>query len=52
MGAGRFSEMRDLVELDMCAQSYAWRADGLEVVILRPTHILVWCRTRPVITCG
>ena len=40
MAAGRFSEMRDLVELDMCAQSYAWRADGPEVVILRPTHIL------------
>lgn len=40
MGAGRFVDIRDLVELDMCAQSYAWRSEGLEVVILRPTHIL------------
>jgi UDP-glucose 4-epimerase len=47
MGAGRFSEMRDLVELDMCAQSHVWRADGPEVVILRPTHILGGVQNAP-----
>lgn len=47
MGAGRFVDMRDLVELDMCAQSYAWRADGPEVVILRPTHILGLVQNAP-----
>lgn len=40
MGAGRFSEIRDLVELDMYAQSHVWRSAGVEVVVLRPTHIL------------
>jgi UDP-glucose 4-epimerase len=39
LAAGRFSDMRDLVELDMCAQSHAWRS-GVEVVVLRPAHIL------------
>ncbi len=40
LGATRFSEMRDLVELDMCAQSFVWRSESVEVVVLRPAHIL------------
>src|SRR5690606_15100321 len=40
MGAGRFSEMRHLVELDIIAQSELWRSDRTEVVVLRPAHIL------------
>lgn len=40
LAAGRFVDIRDLVEVDMCAQSYVWRTHQLEVVVLRPTHIL------------
>jgi UDP-glucose 4-epimerase len=40
LGASRFSDMRDLVELDMVAQSFFWRFPKTETVILRPTHIL------------
>lgn len=47
LGAGRFSEIRDLVELDMCAQSFVWRADGPEVVVLRPAHILGAVKNAP-----
>ena len=40
LGAGPFSEIRDLVGLDMSAQSYLWRYPQTEAVILRPSHIL------------
>ncbi len=40
LGADRFSDMRDLVELDMLAQSFFWKHPGTETVILRPTNIL------------
>ena len=40
LGAGPFSEIRDLVGLDQCAQSYLWRYPQTEAVILRPSHIL------------
>jgi UDP-glucose 4-epimerase len=40
LGANRFSEIRDLIELDMLAQSFFWRNPKTETVILRPTHIL------------
>jgi UDP-glucose 4-epimerase len=40
LGAGPFSEIRDLVGLDMGAQSYLWRYPQTEAVILRPSHIL------------
>ena len=40
LAAGRFVDIRDLVEVDMYAQSYVWRSQQLEVVVLRPTHIL------------
>lgn len=40
LGAGAFSQMRGLVEVDMTAQSYLYKNDSLEVVVLRPAHIL------------
>ncbi len=47
LGAGPFSEIRDLVGLDMCAQSYLWRYPETEAVILRPSHILGTVRNAP-----
>ena len=40
MGANRFSGFRDLIELDMIAQSFLWKHPELETVILRPVHIV------------
>ncbi|HEX9053152.1 MAG TPA: SDR family oxidoreductase [Anaeromyxobacter sp.] len=40
MGAERFSEMRDLVEVDMYAQSFMWKHPDVETVILRPVNIV------------
>jgi len=40
MAAERFSEMRDLIELDMYAQSFMWKYPALETVILRPVNIV------------
>ena len=40
MAADRFSDVRDLVELDMYAQSFMWKHPGIETVILRPVHIV------------
>jgi UDP-glucose 4-epimerase len=40
MAGDRFSEMRDLVELDMYAQSFMWKHPELETVILRPVNIV------------
>jgi len=40
MAAERFSEMRDLIELDMYAQSFMWKHPGIETVILRPVNIV------------
>jgi UDP-glucose 4-epimerase len=40
MAAERFSEMRDLIELDMYAQSFMWKHPDLETVILRPVNIV------------
>jgi UDP-glucose 4-epimerase len=40
LAAGAFSDMRDLVELDMLVQSFFWKYPEIETVILRPTHIL------------
>jgi UDP-glucose 4-epimerase len=47
LAAGRFSEIRDLVELDMTAQSLFWRCPQTETVILRPSHILGTVRNAP-----
>lgn len=40
MGATRFSEVRDLIEVDMFAQSFFYKYPQIETVILRPVHIV------------
>lgn len=47
LGANRFSDIRDLVELDMLAQSFFWRNPNTETVILRPSHILGTVQNAP-----
>ena len=47
LAAGRFSEIRDLVELDLAAQGFFWRNPATETVILRPAHILGTVRNAP-----
>ena len=40
MAADRYSDVRDLVELDMYAQSFMWKHPEVETVVLRPVHIV------------
>jgi len=40
LGAQRFAGMRDLIAVDMFAQSYFWKNPEIETVVLRPAHIL------------
>lgn len=40
MGAGRSPEVRDLISLDMMAQSFFWKHPEIETVVLRPVHIV------------
>jgi UDP-glucose 4-epimerase len=40
LGSESFSAVRDLVEVDMLAQSFFWKYPEIETVILRPAHIL------------
>jgi UDP-glucose 4-epimerase len=40
MAADRVSDVRDLIEVDMYAQSFMWRHPDLETVILRPVNIV------------
>jgi UDP-glucose 4-epimerase len=40
MAADGFSDERDLVELDMYAQSFLWKHPETETVVLRPVHIV------------
>ena len=40
LGGARFGEIRDLIEVDMLAQSFFWKHPTAETVILRPVHIL------------
>lgn len=47
LGSGSFSDIRDLVEVDMIAQSFFWKRPNIETVILRPTHILGTVRNAP-----
>jgi UDP-glucose 4-epimerase len=47
LGAQAFRGIRDLVELDMVAQSFFWRHPHTETVILRPCHILGQVRNAP-----
>jgi UDP-glucose 4-epimerase len=47
LGGAAFSEIRDLVEVDMAAQSFFWKRPATETVILRPVHILGAVRNAP-----
>jgi UDP-glucose 4-epimerase len=40
MAADRYTDMRDLIELDMYAQSFLWRHPEVESVVLRPVHVV------------
>ena len=40
LGAQRFAALRDLISVDMFAQSYFWKYPEIETVVLRPAHIL------------
>lgn len=40
MAASRFSDVRDLIELDMLAHGFFWRRPEVETVVLRPVHIV------------
>lgn len=40
MAASRFSGVRDLIEVDMLANSFFWRHPDIQTVILRPVHIV------------
>jgi UDP-glucose 4-epimerase len=40
LGGAAFSEIRDLIEVDMLAQSFFWKHPQTETVVLRPAHIL------------
>jgi len=40
MAASRFSNMRDLIEVDMLGQSFFWKHPDVETVVLRPVHIV------------
>jgi UDP-glucose 4-epimerase len=40
MAAARYSDVRDLIEVDMYAQSFLWKHPEIETVVLRPVHIV------------
>jgi UDP-glucose 4-epimerase len=47
LGAGPFSDIRDLVELDMLVNAFFWRNPSMDTVILRPAHILGTVKNAP-----
>lgn len=47
LGASTFSNVRDLIEVDMMAQSFFWKRPEIETVILRPVHILGSVKNAP-----
>jgi UDP-glucose 4-epimerase len=47
LGGAAFSEIRDLIEVDMLAQSFFWKHPSTETTILRPVHILGAVRNAP-----
>lgn len=47
LGGARFGEIRDLIEVDMLAQSFFWKHPSTETVVLRPVHILGTVRNAP-----
>ncbi len=40
LGGQNFSDIRDLIEVDMLAQSFFWKVPSTETVVLRPVHIV------------
>ncbi len=40
MAAGRFSGVRDLIEVDMLANGFFWKHPDIQTVILRPVHVV------------
>ncbi len=40
MAADRYSDLRDLIELDMYAQSFMWKHPEIETVILRHVNVI------------
>jgi UDP-glucose 4-epimerase len=40
LGTARRGDLRDLVEIDMYAQSFLWRHPAIETVILRPVNVV------------
>ena len=47
LGSQNFGEIRDLVEVDMLAQSFFWKHPEVQTVILRQCHILGSVRNAP-----
>ncbi len=47
LGGAAFGDIRDLVEVDMIAQSFFWKHPATETVILRPTNIVGAVRNAP-----
>lgn len=47
LAGARFSDMRDLVDVDMLAQSFFWKRPDVETVVLRPVHIVGPVRNAP-----
>jgi UDP-glucose 4-epimerase len=47
LGGAAFSEIRDLIEVDMLAQSFFWKRPETETIILRPAHIVGGVRNAP-----
>jgi UDP-glucose 4-epimerase len=47
LGGASFSDIRDLIEVDMLAQSFFWKRPTSDTVILRPVHILGSVRNAP-----
>jgi UDP-glucose 4-epimerase len=47
LGGQNFGDIRDLIEVDMLAQSFFWKLPSTETVILRPVHILGSVRNAP-----
>lgn len=47
LGGAAFSGIRDLIEVDMLAQSFFWKRPETETTILRPVHILGHVRNAP-----
>jgi UDP-glucose 4-epimerase len=47
LGGAAMSDIRDLVEIDMLAQSFLWKEPSIETVILRPVHVLGTVKNAP-----